>query len=84
MFCVAKFSGSRRRLEQIGAHGRTPRNERPSDSGGDWETLKSRSQLQHEWYGSHSELNWRDRELAEMYGMDADTYKSNVLENDKD
>lgn len=44
----------------------------------------SRRQMQHEWYGDHSELNWRDRERAEMFGMDADTYVSNFLENDKD
>lgn len=46
--------------------------------------MKSTRQMQHEWYGDHTELNWRDRERAEMYGMDADTYISNVLDNDKD
>ena len=38
----------------------------------------------HLWYGDHSELNWRDREQAQSWGMDADTYVSNWLEHDKD
>ncbi|MFE6966966.1 hypothetical protein ACFVAJ_17780 [Agromyces sp. NPDC057679] len=72
-------------LDEIGYAGRTSK---PSEAGahgssGDSAT-KSKRQMQHEWYGSHSELNWRDRETAEMYGMDVDTYVSNVLENDKD
>ncbi len=45
---------------------------------------KSRRQMQHEWYGDHRELDWRDRTTAEVFGMDADTYVSNFLENDKD
>lgn len=44
----------------------------------------SRRQMQHEWYGGHSELNYTDRVRGEMYGMDADTYISNVAEHDKD
>lgn len=51
---------------------------------GEDDDIKSKRQVDHEWYGGHSELNWRDRELGQMYGMDADTYISNVLENDKD
>ncbi|RXZ72765.1 hypothetical protein [Agromyces albus] len=45
---------------------------------------KSKRQMQHEWYGSHSELDWRDREQAEALGLDVETYISNVLENDRD
>lgn len=45
-------------------------------------TLKR--QRDHLWYGDHSELNWRDREQAQAWGMDADTYVSNWLEHDKD
>ena len=55
----------------------------PGGSGGGSEST-SRRQSQHEWYGDHSELSWRDRETGEMFGMDADTYASNFLENDKD
>jgi len=51
---------------------------------GDSEPTTSIRQAQHQWYKDHSELNWRDRERAEMYGMDVETYISNVLENDKD
>lgn len=46
---------------------------------GDWVSTRQR---QHQWYGGHSELNWRDRETAEMFGMDADTYVSNWKEHD--
>lgn len=45
---------------------------------------KSQRQLQHEWYEGHTELNWRDRELAEVWGLDVETYISNVKENDKE
>lgn len=41
-------------------------------------------QMQSGWYGSHSELDWTDRVRGEMYGMDVDTYISNVAEHDKD
>lgn len=41
-------------------------------------------QAQHEWYEGHDNLTWRDRVPAQSYGMDASTYISNVLENDKD
>jgi hypothetical protein len=44
----------------------------------------SKRQRDHLWYGDHSELNWRDREQAQAWGMDADTYVSNWLEHDKD
>lgn len=50
----------------------------------DWDDYKSKRQRDHEWYGDHSELNWRDREQAQAWGMNADTYVSNWLENDKD
>ena len=53
-----------------------------SDDDNDY--YKSKRQLDHEWYGDHSELNWRDREQAQAWGMDADTYVSNWLEHDKD
>lgn len=44
----------------------------------------TRRQSQHEWYGDNPDLNWRHREQAETYGMDVDTYRNNMLENDKD
>lgn len=44
----------------------------------------SKRQRDHLWYGDHSELNWRDREQAQAWGMDADTYVSNWLEDDKE
>lgn len=44
----------------------------------------SRRQMQHEWYEGHSELDYTDRTRGEMYGMDADTYISNVAEHDRD
>lgn len=40
--------------------------------------------MEHEWYGGHSELNYTDRLRGEMYGMDVETYISNVAEHDKD
>lgn len=43
---------------------------------------RSTRQMQHEWYGEHTELNFRHREQAEALGMDADTYVSNFLESD--
>lgn len=67
-------------LDRRAAAGRT--GARTARSTGDVD--KSRRQTQHEWYGDHAELNWHDRVRAEMYGIDADTYVSNVLENDKD
>lgn len=44
----------------------------------------SRRQMQHEWYGDNPDLGWQDRERAEMFGLDVETYRSNVLENDRD
>lgn len=44
----------------------------------------SKRQRDHLWYGDHSDLDWRDRERGQSWGMDADTYVSNWLENDKD
>ncbi len=44
----------------------------------------TKRQLDHAWYEGHTELNWRDRERAQEYGMSADEYISNVLENDRD
>lgn len=68
-------------LESIGY---ASRRKRSGNRDRDDYQFKSRRQMQHEWYGDHSELNWRHREQAEMFGMDADTYVSNFLENDKD
>jgi hypothetical protein len=51
---------------------------------GDSDDYMSKRQRDHLWYGDHSELNWRDREQAQAWGMDADTYVSNWLENDRD
>lgn len=68
-------------LESIGY---ASRRERTHDFERDDFQFKSRRQMQHEWYGDHSELNWTHREQAEIFGMDADTYVSNFLEHDKD
>lgn len=71
-------------LESIGYFTRTTR-PAPQRSGytESYGTTTKR-QEQHAWYGPHSELNWQDRERAAIFGLDADTYVSNVLENDKD
>lgn len=45
------------------------------------DSCKSLRRMQHEWYGDHMELDWRHRVRAEMYGLDVDTYLSNVLED---
>jgi len=74
-------------LEGIGYWERTGRTDRATSYSSGYGTgyeVKSRRQAQHEWYEGHSELDWRDRERAEMYGLDVDTYISNVLENDRD
>ena len=45
----------------------------------------SQRQVQHEWYGEHYELGWRDREQGQLLGFtNADEYVSNWLEHDKD
>jgi hypothetical protein len=47
------------------------------------EPTMTKRQSQHAWYGDNNQdLNWRDRERAEMYGMDVDTYRNNVKEAD--
>ncbi len=48
-------------------------------SGRDDDAYKPTRQRDHEWYGDHHELNWRDREIGQMYGMDSDTYASSFL-----
>lgn len=48
----------------------------------DEDVQSTRRQKQHQWYGDNTDLDWRDREQAESWGMDADTYKSNWLESD--
>lgn len=48
----------------------------------DDEVPLTRRQQQHLWYGDNRDLDWRDREQAEAWGMDADTYKSDWLESD--
>ncbi|MBC9954039.1 hypothetical protein ICM05_05175 [Leucobacter sp. cx-42] len=50
----------------------------PSEQG--W---TGRKQQQREWYKERGGLTYRDRERAEEYGLDAETYISNVLEDDK-
>lgn len=62
-------------LVQIGYASRSERTRRAAP--GDGHRIKSTRQQQHEWYGENSDLDWQDRKTAEMYGMDADTYKSN-------
>lgn len=63
-------------LQQIGYEARTLSGRSPSH--GEVERTKSRRQTQHEWYEGHSDLNWRDREIAELHDMDVDSYLSNV------
>ncbi len=67
-------------LERIGYADRV----KGMSDGEDAYPAPTRRQMQHAWYQGHNELNWRDREHAEMYGMDVDTYINNVLEHDKD
>jgi hypothetical protein len=77
-------------LRKIKYHERVRSGRRPGTAhvapvhGDDTGPVKSTRQAQHEWYRGHSELDWRDRQRAETYGMDIDTYINNVLENDKD
>lgn len=61
---------------------RYERRSRPGYSGGS--SAVSRRQMQHEWYGDNPDLDWQDRERAEMFGLDVETYRSNMLENDRD
>ncbi len=44
--------------------------------------ILSRREMDHAWYGDHSELDWRDRTLAQTLGLDVETYISNVKEAD--
>ncbi|WP_251151378.1 hypothetical protein [Cellulosimicrobium sp. Marseille-Q4280] len=73
-----------RYLTQIRYHERERRRRLGSGGSGGASDSPTRRQMQHEWYGDHSELTWRDREMGETLGMDSDTYVSNFLENDKD
>lgn len=64
-----------------------PTNDAPTSPGSvdvdvDDDVQLTRRQKQHQWYGDNRDLDWRDREQAESWGMDADTYKSNWLESD--
>ncbi|MDN4491585.1 hypothetical protein QQX13_12145 [Demequina sp. SYSU T00068] len=43
-----------------------------------------RKMRQHLWYGDHSELNWRDREQAEQWGLSADEYSQWKSSHDPD
>lgn len=61
---------------------RLDRERRASRQSSDGSYPRSARQTQHEWYGEHTELNFRHREQAEALGMDADTYVSNFLESD--
>lgn len=66
--------------KSIGYEERLPRELRSGGSG----YGPTQRQMQHEWYEGHSELGWQDRTRAEMYGMDVETYISNVAEYDND
>jgi hypothetical protein len=48
-------------------------------SGGSYSSEPTGNYANHLWYGDHSEMDWRDREQAQSWGMDADTYASNYL-----
>ena len=67
-------------LERIGYADRV----RGMSDGEDAYSAPTRRQMQHAWYQGHNELNWQDRERAENYGMDVDSYINNVAEHDKD
>lgn len=89
--CQSEFAAGRAKKDALRAVdeylkslGYANRLERTRDSDHDDFQFKSRRRMQHEWYGDHSELNWQHREQATVLGMDADTYVSNFLENDKD
>ena len=69
--------GVKARQESYLAEARS-RPRQPVDSRDDFRHVSER-QRQREWYGEHSDLNWRDRQTAETLGMDADSYKSNFL-----
>lgn len=79
-FIVASGTG----LAEAMAAARSRRRRKSAVSDDDGYDDLSKRQRDHLWYGDHSELNWRDREQAQSWGMDADTYVSNWLENDKD
>lgn len=49
------------------------------DSSDSYEPSYSRNYENHLWYGDHHDMDWRDREQAQSWGMDADTYASNYL-----
>lgn len=80
----AKKDALRAVEEYLKIIGYASRRERAGDSDHDDFQYKPRKQIQHEWYGDDSELNWRHREQAGIFDMDADTYLSNFLEHDKD
>lgn len=65
-------------LEQIGYAARTSRRSGAADAGSDDDRVLSRREMQAAWYPDRpNDLNWHDRQIAEIYGMDADTYESN-------
>jgi predicted lipid-binding transport protein (Tim44 family) len=39
---------------------------------------RTERQSQHDWYGSHTELDWRDRKAAATFGMTSDEWSSNM------
>lgn len=79
-FVVASGTG----LTEAMAAARSRRGRRSTISDDDAYDDLSKRQRDHLWYGDHSDLTWRDREQAQAWGMDADTYVSNWLEHDKD
>lgn len=57
----------------------SPQPARSSRDDSDFYTTKK--QDDHQWYGEHHELNWRDREYGQAMGWDVDAYV-NWLEQD--
>lgn len=72
------------RLAEAMAAARSQRQRKASVSDDDGRDNLSKRHRDHLWYGDHFELDWRDREQAQAWGMDADTFVSNWLEHDKD
>lgn len=67
-------------VEDLAIAGRTLTRPASSQSSGP----STRRSEQRAWYGDNSHMDWRHRAQAETYGLDADTYRSNMLEHDKD
>lgn len=93
-FCVAiaviaqdivnwRVRSSKARAAEIANFERRISKERRVDARGASQGLPSLRETQHLWYQGRSELTWRDRVIAETYGMDAATYVANFKEAER-